>query len=90
MKPQQIYIYIIIICIAIILVFDTFKSTSATEGYFDFNTDFNKTLNNIYTWGTGEYVLMPLFLNLLIVAPVIFALGKVYNSTAAYVAGASS
>jgi hypothetical protein len=90
MKPQQIYIYIIIICIIIILGVDTFRIPSSTEGFVDFNTYVRDTLKRIFNWLTGEYVLMPLILNLIIVGPLVFAIGKIYNSTTAYVAGASS
>jgi hypothetical protein len=90
MKPQQIYIYIIIICITIILGLDTFRSSSSREGFFDFNTNLNKTLNDIFNWLTSEYVLMPMILNLLIVGPLVFAIGKIYNTATAYIANSSS
>jgi hypothetical protein len=75
---DEIYIYIIIACIIIILGINVAKFISKTEG-FEITTD------GIFTWATGEYIFMPLILDLLIFGPLIFVSSKLYNYIMGYV-----
>ena len=56
---DHIYIYIIFICIIIILGIRVAEYRSTNEG-------FTLTFTEVVNWTTGENILMPLFLDLLV------------------------
>ena len=73
----KLYIYTIIPIIALYIGYSYVKNV---EG-------FTLTKEQIFSWATGEFILMPMILDIIIVGPILFTLSRVYNSLEATAAG---